>query len=73
MANKSITILKDTLFSLQKQSSRGVQKKGVAPTTLFKKRLWHRCFPVNFVKFLRTPFFIDHPLVDTSEFSLIQL
>ena len=25
-----------------------------------KKRLWHRCFPVNFVKFLRTPFFIEH-------------
>ena len=24
--------------------------------TLLKKRLWHRCFPVNFVKFLRTPF-----------------
>ena len=24
--------------------------------TLFKKRLWHRCFPVNFAKFLRTPF-----------------
>ena len=22
------------------------------PTTLLKKRLWHRCFPVNFVKFL---------------------
>ena len=21
-----------------------------------KKRLWHRCFPVNFTKFLRTPF-----------------
>ena len=21
-----------------------------------KKRLWHRCFPVNFVKFLRTTF-----------------
>ena len=21
-----------------------------------KKRLWHRCFPVNFVKFLRIPF-----------------
>ena len=30
------------------------------PTTLLKKRLWHRCFPVNFVKFLRTPFFIEH-------------
>ena len=26
------------------------------PTTLLKKRLWHRCFPANFVKFLRTPF-----------------
>ena len=29
-------------------------------TTLLKKRLWHRCFPVNFVRFLRTPFFIEH-------------
>ena len=26
------------------------------PATLLRKRLWHRCFPVNFVKFLRTPF-----------------
>ena len=26
------------------------------PATLLKKRLWHRCFPGNFVKFLRTPF-----------------
>ena len=26
----------------------------------FKKRLWHRCFSVNFAKFLRTPFFIEH-------------
>ena len=25
-----------------------------------KKRLWHRCFPVNFVKFLRTPFLTEH-------------
>ena len=24
---------------------------------LLKKRLWHRRFPVNFAKFLRTPFF----------------
>ena len=24
--------------------------------TLLKKRLWHRCFPVNFAKFLRTSF-----------------
>ena len=26
-----------------------------------KKRLWHSCFRVNFVKFLRTPFFEEHP------------
>ena len=26
------------------------------PATLLKKRLWYRCFSVNFVKFLRTPF-----------------
>ena len=26
------------------------------PTTLLKKRVWHRCFPVNFAKFLRKPF-----------------
>ena len=25
-----------------------------------KKRLWHRCFTVNFAKFLRTPFLIEH-------------
>ena len=29
---------------------------GLSPATLFKKRLWHRYFPVNFAKFLRTPF-----------------
>ena len=28
--------------------------------TLLKKRLWHRCFPVNFAKFLRTPFSTEH-------------
>ena len=26
------------------------------PVTLFKKRLWQRCFHVNFTKFLRTSF-----------------
>ena len=28
----------------------------VGPATLLKKRLWHRCFPVNFEKFLRALF-----------------
>ena len=26
------------------------------PATLLKNGLWHRCFPLNFVKFLKTPF-----------------
>ena len=26
------------------------------PATLLKKRLWHKCFPVNFAKFLKTLF-----------------
>ena len=30
---------------------------GLRPTaSLLKERLWRRCFPVNFTKFLRTPF-----------------
>ena len=33
---------------------------GLRAATLLKKRLWHRCFPVNFSKFLRTPFSIEH-------------
>ena len=34
---------------------------GLGPVTLLKKRLWHRCIPVNMVKFLRTPF-LKEPL-----------
>ena len=33
---------------------------GLRPATLLKKRLWHRCFSVNFAKFLRTPFLTEH-------------
>ena len=33
---------------------------GLWPGTLLKKRLWHRCFPVNFAKFTRTPFLAEH-------------
>ena len=29
---------------------------GLRPGTLIKKRLWYRYFPVNFAKFLRTPY-----------------
>ena len=33
---------------------------GLRPATLLKKRLWHRRFPENFAKFLRTCTFIVH-------------
>ena len=29
------------------------------PETLLKRRLWQRCFPMNFVKFLKTPFLLS--------------
>ena len=32
------------------------QKFCLRPATLLKKSLWHRCFPVNFAKFLRTSY-----------------
>ena len=35
-------------------------KLQAAPATSLKRRLWHRCFPVNFAKFLRTSFFTEH-------------
>ena len=37
------------------------------PATLLKKRLWHRCFPVNVAKFLKTP------LVAASAFYIVFL
>ena len=39
------------------RSSRPVRLR---PATLLKMRLWHRCFPVNFAKFLRTSYFTEH-------------
>ena len=41
--------------------------QSLRPTTLLKKRLWHRHFPVNFVKFLRTHVFHRTPLVAASD------
>ena len=32
---------------------------GLRLATLLKKRLWHRCFPLNFAKFLRISFLQD--------------
>ena len=61
-------ISKNKLGTVQKQSFRAVlyvkklfleisqNSQENTCATLLKKKLWHRCFPVNFVKFLRTPF-----------------
>ena len=33
---------------------------GVRPESILKKRLQHRCFPLNLVKFLKNSFFKEH-------------
>ena len=33
-----------------------IHRKTPVPETTFKKEFWHRCFPVNFAKFLKTHF-----------------
>ena len=37
------------------------------PAALSKKRLWHRCFPVNFAKFLKIPFLTEQLLATASD------
>ena len=56
-------VLRNFTKFIGKHPCQGLFFKKVAslrPATLLKKRLCRRCFPVNFVKFLRTPFFIEH-------------
>ena len=33
---------------------------GLRSAILFKKRLWHRCFPLNFAKIFKNTFFTEH-------------
>ena len=44
----------------QENTCARVSLPGLRPATFLKKRPWHRYFPVNFVKFLRIPIFIEH-------------
>ena len=37
-----------------------IKLRGLRAATLLKKKLWHKCFPMNFAKYLRTPFFTEH-------------
>ena len=49
----SIICFKSCNLTLLYRTNRSCHQR---PATLFKKRLWHTCFPVNFAKSLRTPF-----------------
>ena len=41
--------------------------KVAKPATLLQKDSWQRCFPVNFSRFLRTPFVTEHLWTTASE------
>ena len=62
---KSIQNCKCSLQKLQKQPQEVLCKN--RPASLLKKRLWHWCFPMKFVKLLRTPFLTEHLWVTASE------
>ena len=49
------------------------QRCSARPATLLKKRLWHRCFPVNFVEFLKTPFLIEYLWATASRFFTVNI
>ena len=55
-------VLPRNLFQVQVNSAAGRCILVPRPATLLKKRLRHKCFPVNFTKFVRATF-----LQDTSE------
>ena len=68
LCKKVVLSLKISQYSLENTCVRVsfLIKLLVLPVILLKKRLWHRCFPVNFAKFLRKAFFKRTPLVVTS-------
>ena len=47
-------------FEISQNSQENTCGRVLRSATLLKKRPWYKCFPVNFVKNLRTPFFIEH-------------
>ena len=58
--------MKNVFLEIPQNSQENTCTRVSFSATLLKKRLWHRCFPVNFTKFLRTPFFNRTPLVTAS-------
>ena len=60
ISNRKRSVRKDVLRNFAKFTGKHLCKSlffnKVFNEVSLKKRLWHRCFPVNFEKFLRTPF-----------------
>ena len=48
-------------------------KVACPPPTLLKKRLWHRCFPLNFAKISKNTFSYKTPSVAASVFLKVRL
>ena len=63
ISHRSCSVRKGVLRNFAKFTERQLYQSlffnkvaSLSPATLLRKRLWYRCFPVNFAKFLRTPF-----------------
>ena len=54
--NLSVSLLGYAILYRSSHRRCSIKKGSLRTATLFKKRLRYRCFPVNFAKFLRTPF-----------------
>ena len=54
-------VLKNAKFTVKQlcESLSFNKVAGLRPAILLKKRLWYRCFPMNFAKFLTAHFFIE--------------
>ena len=54
-----VLIIKSVLRNFRKKFNKIA---GLRAATLLKKRLWHRCFPMNLANFFRTPFVTEQRL-----------
>ena len=47
-----------------------IHRKTLRPATLLKKRLWHKCFPINSWKIFKNTFLTKHVRVSASVYEL---
>ena len=66
--HRRCSVKKDVLRNFAKFTGKHLRQSlffkkiaALRPATLLKKKLWQSCFPVNFAKFLRTPFLQNTP------------